>query len=205
MIIDFVLVLAVLIFSIVVHEVAHGYAAHRLGDPTARLSNRLTMNPLAHVDLMGSIVVPLVLWFTSHYIFAWAKPVPFDPRYFRNPRKGIMIVGAAGPASNLGLAIVSGLLCRLVEGFNPLLGFFLSLMCATNILLCVFNLIPIPPLDGSRVLMGILPPPLAWRYAQFERYGFIVVAILAFSGILFRVIWPVVAVGEMLLMGHVGY
>ena len=198
---DFIIVLAVLIFSVTVHEVAHGYAAYRLGDPTARDSNRLTMNPMAHVDLMGSVIVPLVLWFTSGYLLAWAKPVPFDPQYFRNPRKGIMVVGAAGPASNLGLAVASGLLFRVVAPYSPLLGGFLSLMCTTNLLLCVFNLIPIPPLDGSRVLMGVLPPHLVWRYAQIERYGFIIVAVLALSGILFRLIWPVLAIAGRILMG----
>lgn len=187
-----VIKLATLVFSIVIHEVAHGYAAHRLGDPTARMSNRLTLNPLAHVDPVGSVILPLILVFVgSPVLFGWAKPVPFNPQYFRDPRRGIMIVGAAGPLSNFALAVACGILFRFVGAYWGILAIFLAYMCVTNVMLGVFNLIPIPPLDGSRVLFGILPQRLLWRYMELERYGFIIVFILLWAGVLDRVMYPI--------------
>ncbi len=187
-----VIQLAALVFSIVVHEVAHGYAAWRLGDPTARMSNRLTLNPLRHIDPIGSVVLPLLLVLThSKILFGWAKPVPFNPAYFRDPRKGIMIVGAAGPLANFILAVASALLFRPVGHFVPLAGWFLAYLCITNVFLGVFNLIPIPPLDGSRIVMGVLPDRLLRAYMQVERFGIIIVFVLVYGGLLDRVINPV--------------
>ena len=187
---ELIIKLVVLIASIVFHEVAHGYAAYRLGDPTAKAANRLTLNPLAHIDLMGSILLPLILVMThSPVLFGWAKPVPFNPGYFRNVKKGMMIVGAAGPAANLALAAIAAAVFRL---FSPggVIGLFLVHACIINVVLAVFNLIPIPPLDGSRIVIGFLPSDLARSYLRLERFGFFIIFGLLWLGALDRVIWP---------------
>jgi Zn-dependent protease len=186
------LALPALVFSIILHEVAHGYAAYRLGDPTAKYSNRLTLNPLAHIDLMGSIILPLILIVVhSPVLFGWAKPVPFNPYYFRNPKRGIMIVGAAGPLTNFALALISGLLFQVFAPFGVVVGRFLAYFCVTNVVLGVFNLIPIPPLDGSRVMYGLLPERWLQSYMQLERYGFIILFVLLWGGALDVIIYPV--------------
>jgi len=193
--------LMVLVFSIVFHEVAHGYAAYRLGDPTARDANRLTLNPLAHIDPMGSVLLPLILVFTnSPMLFGWAKPVPFSPGYFRDVKKGTMIVGAAGPAANLILAAIAGALFRL---FSPhgVIGIFLMHACIINVILAVFNLIPIPPLDGSRIVIGFLPSDLARSYLRLERFGFLIIFGLLWLGALDHVIWPLARVLLRFLLG----
>ena len=187
---DLIIKLVVLVASIVFHEVAHGYAAYRLGDPTAKASNRLTLNPLAHIDPMGSILLPLFLVLTnSPVLFGWAKPVPFNPGYFRNVKKGMMIVGAAGPAANLALAAVAAVVFRL---FTPsgIVGFFLVNVCVINVILALFNLIPIPPLDGSRIAIGFMPTDLARSYLKLERFGFLIIFGLLWIGALDNVIWP---------------
>lgn len=184
--------LVVLVFSIVIHEVAHGYAAWRLGDPTARMSNRLSLNPLKHIDPIGSVVLPLLLVLShSKVLFGWAKPVPFNPYFFRDPQRGIMIVGAAGPASNLALALISAALFHLVVPFSGWLALVLAYLCITNVFLGVFNLIPIPPLDGSRILLGFLPHRLQGPYLQVERYGFIILFVLLYGGMMDKVVDPV--------------
>jgi len=182
--------LVALVFSIVFHEVAHGYVAYRLGDPTAKNSNRLTLNPLAHIDPMGSVLLPLILVLTnSPVLFGWAKPVPFNPGYLRNVKKGMMLVGAAGPAANLLLAVIAGALFQLLSP-SGLIGLLLVHVCIINVILALFNLIPIPPLDGSRIVVGILPPDLARSYFKLERYGFLIIFGLLWLGALNRVIWP---------------
>ena len=162
--------------AITFHEVAHGYVAYRLGDPTAHNAGRLTLNPIAHFDLFGTLAILLLG-------FGWAKPVPVNPRYFKDPGKGMMITALAGPASNLIMATAFLILFRLavllpVPVAIPLVKLF-GFGAGINIILMVFNLIPIPPLDGSRVLAYILPPNLSYRFQELERYGlFLVIGLL---------------------------
>lgn len=188
----FVIKLVALGFSIILHEIAHGYAAYKMGDPTAAYSNRLTLNPIPHIDLFGSIVLPIILLVTkSPVLLGWAKPVPINPYYFRNLKRGIMVTGAAGPLANFALALVSGLLFQLVVPFSIEVGLFLAYFCATNVALGVFNMIPIPPLDGSRVLYGLLPRGLDDQYMSIERYGMFILFGLLWLGFLDRIIYPV--------------
>ena len=188
-----VLSLVVVFLSVVIHEVAHGYVAYRLGDPTARDARRITLNPLAHIDPFGTIILPIILVFTGGPVLAWAKPVPFNPGYFRDPKRGIMIVGAAGPAANFALAGGSALLFHLLggEGFGAMLMF---LVCRINVFLAVFNLIPIPPLDGSRVVTGLLPSRYIRGYMSIEPYGFMIIFGLLWLGLLRAVMIPIVGV-----------
>ncbi len=183
--------IAALVFSIILHEVAHGYVAYRLGDPTARDAHRLTLNPLAHIDLMGSIILPLLLILAkSPVLLGWAKPVPFNPRYFRNVKKGVMLVGLAGPASNLVLAVLAGVVLRAFP-FGGVVGLFLAHVCLINVILAIFNLIPIPPLDGSRVVMGWLPSRMVPGYLSLERYGFLIIFGLLYLGVLDAILLPI--------------
>ena len=194
--------LLALFLAIVPHEVAHGYVAWKLGDPTARRAHRLTLNPLAHIDLFGSIILPgMLMLMHSPVLFGWAKPVPFDPRYFRDPRRGIMLVGAAGPITNFVMAILSALLYRVIGPASDFFALFLAYLCITNIILGVFNLIPIPPLDGSRVLMGLLPEDWVGSYLRLEPFGFVIIFGLLWLGALDRVISPAAFFLFRLLLG----
>jgi Zn-dependent protease len=167
--------IVVLAFSVIVHEVAHAYVAYRLGDTTAHDENRITLNPLPHIDLMGSIVIPLVSIY-SPVMIGWAKPVPVNPIYFQNPKSGMMWVSLAGPGSNLGLAVLGGILFRLVGySFGLPVAIFLRILCLTNIILAVFNMLPIPPLDGSKVVARFMPTETAIRYLQIQQFGFFIV------------------------------
>lgn len=174
--------------SIILHEVAHGYVAYRLGDPTAKRAGRLTLNPIAHVDLVGTILLPALLIVTTGGFIGWAKPVPFNPAYFKNKRTGELLVGIAGPATNLALAVVFGLVIRLVpipEG-GATIGVVSSLWSAlayvawANLGLLFFNLVPIPPLDGSRVLQHVLPEGMRRSYQALDRYGFLILFALLY-------------------------
>jgi Zn-dependent protease len=186
-----ILLVVPVLFSITFHEVSHGYAAFRKGDPTARMAGRLTLNPIKHIDIVGM----LVLFLTG--LIGWAKPVPVDPRYFKNPRKDMMWVSIAGPASNFFLAFVFAVVLKAMPPI-PQGSFFspawdmISLMVQVNVGLAVFNLIPIPPLDGSHILMGMLPHEAAQSYSRIERYGFIILLVLIFSGVVNIVIFPVI-------------
>jgi Zn-dependent protease len=158
-----------ILFGLTIHEFSHGYVAWRLGDPTAKMMGRLTLNPLKHLDPIGTIALFL-------FRFGWAKPVPIDPRNFRHPTRDMAISGLAGPAANLLTAAVAGLVLRMliifhVGGFVATLTSYFVLF---NLILCFFNLLPIPPLDGSRLLYHLLPPNLAAAYGRLERYGFMI-------------------------------
>ncbi|MFH1575728.1 MAG: site-2 protease family protein [Candidatus Nealsonbacteria bacterium] len=166
--------LIVLLFSIIIHEVAHGSMALRLGDSTAKYAGRLTLNPLKHIDFFGTIVLPfLLVLIRSPFIIGWAKPVPFNPYNFRDQKWGTLKVSIAGPAANFSLAIIFGLLIRFVP-LPETLALFFSIIVFYNLLLGLFNLIPIPPLDGSHVLFSFLPE----RFNQFKlflhQYGFFI-------------------------------
>lgn len=190
--------LAVLIFSVMIHEISHGYAAEHLGDPTARLAGRLTLNPLKHLEFFGSFLFPVLLYMASggSFVFGWAKPVPYNPAYLKDPKSGSGKIAVAGPASNLMIAVIFGALLRTL----PALGFpassslymFFAYIAYINVLLAIFNLVPLPPLDGSKVLFSILPQSeSSLRLAIFlERYGMFLFLIFVFFG--FQLIAPLI-------------
>lgn len=183
-----------LVFAVTLHEVAHGYAAYRLGDPTARLAGRLTLNPIKHLDIFGSLLLPLLLKLSgSPVVFGYAKPVPVNFARLRDARKGTVIVAAAGCAVNLALAVVSGLLFQLlmktgaywyhsiVSPFVTDLFMMLGYSVLVNSILAIFNLIPIPPLDGGRILAMFLPAALQRQFVRLERFGMIIIIFLLIS------------------------
>ena len=212
---EIILSLIAVFTAIVLHEFSHGYIAFRLGDPTAKMQGRLTLNPLAHIDPIGTILVPIVLVILrSPFLFGWAKPVPVNPNYFRNPYKGMFYVAIAGPLMNIALALGASAIGRLAilitplsllygRGFSAyfvqtifyLLGFFVII----NIILAVFNLLPVPPLDGSRVLTYFLPPEGKRVMMQLERYGFLIVLALLYLGALRGLIGLISGIWEALL------
>lgn len=175
--------------AIVLHEVSHGYVSYRLGDPTAKMKGRLNLNPVNHVDLFGTVLLPLLLWASGAPVFGYAKPVPINPAYYKDYRKGMLLTGLAGPAANLTLALVSGLLVRFLLPMGDLatgsqasptftllgwLVYALYFLAQINLVLMFFNLIPIPPLDGSRVLPIFLSDKALMRYHQVEQYGILI-------------------------------
>lgn len=167
-----------MIVAITLHEASHGYVAWKLGDDTAYMLGRVTFNPLRHIDPMGTIVLPALLIFTTGYMFGYAKPVPVNYRRLRNPRRDMVLVAAAGPASNLLIAIASGLALHLVAGLDSaLVNSIFRYSIFFNVILAIFNMIPLPPLDGGRVAVGLLPYPLSMYLARLERYGMIILLI----------------------------
>jgi Zn-dependent protease len=187
------LLLAVLIASLSFHEAAHAWAADRLGDPTARLLGRLSLNPLVHIDPIGTVLFPLVAIATGVPLIGWAKPVPVDVRNLAAPRRDFALVAAAGPASNLVLAAGGAAVFTMLRGDGDLgtAAYTVAFFVMMNVLLAVFNLIPVPPLDGGNILLGILPPSLGGVVERLRPYGILVLYGLMFSGLLSRITYPV--------------
>ena len=184
------------IFAITVHEAAHGYAAKHFGDMTAFNAGRITLNPLKHIDPFGTILLPALTIMLGGILFGWAKPVPVDFRRLRNPKKDMLWVAAAGPASNFVMAIFWVLLMKFSVNVPEAFVLPMTLMAkagvSINIVLMVLNLLPLPPLDGGRIAVSLLPMRLARPFAQIERYGFIILIVLLFSGVLSRILEPLI-------------
>ena len=184
------------IFAITVHEAAHGYAAKHFGDMTAFNAGRITLNPLKHIDMFGTIILPALTVMLGGILFGWAKPVPVDFRRLRNPKKDMLWVAAAGPASNFAMAIFWALVMKfsvnVPEAFVLPMALMAKAGVTINIVLMVLNLLPLPPLDGGRIAVSLLPMNLARPFAQIERYGFIILIILLFSGVLGRILEPLI-------------
>jgi Zn-dependent protease len=195
----YILQLSVLFFSVIIHEVAHGYIAYKRGDSTAKQLGRLTLNPIPHIDIIGSIVLPFILMISGAPIFGWAKPVPVNPARLYNPKTDMIWVSLSGSVANFMLAIIASIGMLLIRNFatsdmSVLIAVYqiLQTVLIINIVLPVLNLMPIPPLDGSRVVYYLLPRELAIKYDRMGAYGFIIIFILLFTGILWKIISPVI-------------
>lgn len=202
------------VLGIILHEVAHGWVARRCGDPTAELSGRLTLNPLPHIDPMGLAVFALTS-LSGSYVFGWAKPVPVNPAYFRHAERDMMLVSLAGPATNFCLAIGFALLLYVSVYWLPYDQLrtstayqFLLSTCQIGVVinfgLCWLNLVPVPPLDGSKILAYFLPRELAWRFMDMGRYGFIILMLLLFTGILTKILGPLVKWSSIIVLSLLG-
>lgn len=190
----FLVLFPLFMIAVMVHEVSHGVAALRLGDPTAKLAGRLTLNPLKHIDPIGTVILPLLLLFLKAPVFGWARPVPINPAYLRRPRRDLLWVGAAGPAANFALAVVTAAVLQWTGPFLP--GWILAplrYLVLINLVLGTFNLLPIPPLDGSRILTSLLPARYARYMLALERWGFVIVMLLLYVGVIDRFLWPAVS------------
>lgn len=193
--------LVVMLFSMILHECAHGLTAERLGDPTARQAGRITLNPIPHLHPIGSILLPgILLLMRSPILFGWAKPVPINPYNLNNPKRDMMWVGLSGPATNFSIALVLALLARLLPASGSLGTQILFYGVAINLMLGFFNLIPIPPLDGSNILAGLLPEKYTFAMHRLGRFGFIIIIILLMSGV-FSAIFAMVFRLSLLLTG----
>jgi len=181
---DFLFVLAIVIMSVIIHELSHGYMAAYLGDRTAEYAGRLTLNPVHHIDPVGSVIVPVVMYLSTGLVFGWAKPVPYNPMNLRNPRIGTVLVAISGAASNFLIALIFGIVIRtgVAESVSPAFLEISALIVAINLVLGVFNLIPVPPLDGSKVLFALLP--FGFRHVQnvLERYWIVLIVLLILFG-----------------------
>jgi len=194
------------LFAITLHEASHGYVARRYGDRTAEMLGRLTLNPVKHIDPIGTVLVPATMLLLTGFIFGWAKPVPVNTRNLRNPRRDMVIVAAAGPLSNVAMALGWGLLMSLTAAFGAGLGSTAQWLFAMgqagitiNAILAVFNLLPIPPLDGGRVASGLLPVRMSDRLDAVEPYGVFIVLGLLFIGVLWPILWPAIEVLQLLV------
>jgi Zn-dependent protease len=192
------IILPVLLFSLTIHEMAHAVTADWYGDPTARRLGRISLNPLVHLDPVGSVLLPLMAFYLGGFIFGWAKPVPVNTANLQNHRRDFLVIAAAGPASNIVMAIGASALLGLVpgglgaaEGTPAVLATLLLFMVQFNLILAVFNMLPIPPLDGGNVLAGLLPETLAASYDRLIRpFGFLILIVLMATGWLSRIIGP---------------
>lgn len=185
------------LFAITVHEVAHGWMAKKLGDPTAMMMGRLTLNPIKHIDPIGTILVPILLSMMGGFLFGWAKPVPVTWENLKNPKRDMALVAIAGPAANLVMALLWALIIKIGFLISGTFDWLASPMIAMgqagiliNILLMVLNLLPLPPLDGGRVVTGLLPGPIAWKFSRIEPYGFFILLGLLAVGFLGKILWP---------------
>lgn len=203
------------LLGIILHEVAHGWVAKRCGDPTAQMLGRLTLNPIPHIDPMGLAVFGLTS-LTGSFVFGWAKPVPVNPRYFKKPERDMMLVSLAGPMTNFLLAIAFGALLYIfvrwlpyAELVNNVVYRFLLSTCQVGVIINFglgwLNLVPVPPLDGSKILAYFLPPHLAWRFMNLGRYGFIILLLLLFTGILGKILGPLVSWSSTFLFSVLGF
>jgi len=187
------------LFAITLHEAAHGYVARYFGDMTAYAAGRISLNPLRHIDLVGTIIVPLVSLLLADILFGWAKPVPVNFSNLRRPKQDMLWVAAAGPFSNLLMALGWALVLKLGAGLAPgnsgATWLVLSGACGifVNVIFMVLNLLPLPPLDGGRIAVSLLPHRLAWKFAQVERYGFMILIVLLFTGVLGMILWPLIS------------
>ena len=186
------------LFAITLHEAAHGYVARHFGDVTAYATGRISLNPLRHIDLVGTVIVPLVSLLVADILFGWAKPVPVNFSNLRNPKQDMLWVAAAGPFSNLVMALGWAVALKLGAGLAP--GNFASTWLVlvgacgvfVNVIFMVLNLLPLPPLDGGRIVVSLLPHRMAWRFAQIERFGFIILIVLLLTGVLGVILWPLI-------------
>ncbi len=200
------------LFAITVHEVAHGWVAKRLGDPTAERLGRLTLNPIKHIDPVGTVLVPALLLVLGGFMFGWAKPVPVTWENLRHPKRDMAIVAAAGPMANFLMAIGWALLALLGTRLPPDLAaialplFYMGQAgISINLVLMVLNLLPLPPLDGGRVAVGLLPGPLGWQLSRLEPYGFFILLGLLATGLLGRILSPLVNGLERLVLTLIGF
>lgn len=197
------------LFGITLHEAAHGYVARMFGDPTAWQAGRISLNPIKHIDLMGTIIVPLVLLFSTKMLggagllFGWAKPVPVDWSRLRRPKRDMLWVALAGPGSNMLMAIIWALGLRaLAETGASQDDFWVRMTIAgiqVNLILMALNLIPLPPLDGGRVVFSLLPQRLAYQYSRIEPYGLLILIVLMFTGVLWVLLQPFLAFGQLIV------
>jgi Zn-dependent protease len=197
------------LFGITLHEAAHGYVARLFGDPTAYLAGRVSVNPVRHIDPIGTIVVPLVLLFSTKLLggagllFGWAKPVPVDWGRLRNPKRDMLWVALAGPASNLIMAVIWAVGLRLLaEGGATQDNFWVQMTVAgiqINLVLMALNLLPLPPLDGGRIVFSLLPARMAWQYSRIEPYGMLIIILLMITGALWVFLQPLLALGQAII------
>ena len=195
------------ILAITLHEAAHGYVANRLGDPTARLLGRVTANPLKHVDPIGTLLVPGIMLLTSGFLFGWAKPVPVAMNNLKRPIRDMGIVAAAGPISNIVMALLWALFLKLQLVTNVGHEFFVKMALAGivwNVALAALYLLPMPPLDGGRILVAVLPRPLGEMVSRIEPYGLFIMLALIFTGLLGKVLWPMITFGRNFIFSLLG-